>query len=57
MNDFIQTTFSNLIKNRKTMLMFHLLKYLNHLDLIKLKLVSKSTNNLCDANISQDKFN
>jgi len=50
MNSENHYTFNYLLIKRKSMLTFHLLKYLNYEDLIRIKFVCKAINNLVDAN-------
>ena len=49
-----ERTLTFFLKKRQPLLQFHLFKYLKYVDLIKLKMVSRDGNNICDANISQD---
>ena len=51
MNSKIDNELIYLLKKRKNMLMFHLLKYLKFEDIVKFLLVCKDAGYLCDANI------
>ena len=43
-----------LLKTKRPVLMFHLLKYLKYSDLIRLHFVCKDAGRLCDANSDKD---
>ena len=50
MNSKIHSTLNYLLDKRKSMLQFHLLKYLSYEALVKFALVCQDTGHLCDAN-------
>ena len=47
-------TLKYLLKTKRPVLMFHLLKYLKYSDFIRFHFVCKDAGYLCDANIDKD---
>ena len=56
MNSF-ELTLNYLLKKRKPMIQFYLLKYLKYEHIVKLSIVSKDAGRVCDENKFEDQKN